>query len=212
MSLYQILYLFADDFVIHINNMLFVYVRNANMKNVLMSTTDHCNSYILLRQVIAITTVTLIVLRKLNCYTCSRKRRLLSQWQHYNIIIMDNTIFYNTYVIVTFCELSNPMHQCDNKCLLLWQTFVRWSELIYYINRVKCTALEQWTELVIIWSVCSTCTNPCCGHSYSCNVLICWFRCWKKLVKDLCRTVSSLIYGSSSCNIWNNSIKLYMHE
>ena len=38
------------------------------------------------------------------------------------IIMMDNILVTVTKfndVIVTFCELSYPMHQCDNKFLLL---------------------------------------------------------------------------------------------
>ena len=55
------LYLFVND---SFSFMLMTgyFLRNVIIKNVLRSTTDHCNSYILLCQAIAIATVTLIVL------------------------------------------------------------------------------------------------------------------------------------------------------
>lgn len=108
---------------------LFVFVIHTNMfivimKNVLLSTTDHCNSYILLCEVIAITTVTLIELKC--CYDISLVHGNKQHCYCDNTVYYYETIYFVTItkfndVIVTFCELSYPMHQCDNKFLLLWQ-------------------------------------------------------------------------------------------
>ena len=120
---------------------LFVFVIHTNMfivimKNVLLSTTDHCNSYILLCEVIAITTVTLIELKC--CYDISLVHGNKQHCYCDNSILLWWTIYFVTItkfndVIVTFCELSYPMHQCDNKFLLLWQIiFYSVQDLIRY--------------------------------------------------------------------------------
>ena len=125
---------------------LFVFVIHTNMfivimKNVLLSTTDHCNSYILLCEVIAITTVTLIELKC--CYDISLVHGNKQHCYCDNSILLWWTIYFVTItkfndVIVTFCELSYPMHQCDNNFLLLWQ-------IIFY------SASLCWNHLLAFW-------------------------------------------------------------
>ena len=82
-----------------------------------MSSIDHCNDYIiLLCQVIAVITITLIVLNKLNCcynILLVHRRSIFVTVTTLHVVI-DNTLCYNNGVIVTLNYCLPPIHVCTN--------------------------------------------------------------------------------------------------